>query len=415
MMAEHGRAMRFCPQCGTRLADGARFCSGCGQPLAAAAGPAPLAAASAGARSLRDQAPGLVVLTLFLAAGLAIWLRVLQPSARTGSAPPSPGAPAAAGLPADHPPLELPDEAKQFIASLTSKADAAPSDVAAWKTLAQVQARAAEVDPSYRARALESYRHVLGLAPDDLEAIQGLGNVYYDQQQYAAAAQQYEQYLKVKPDDPNVRTDLGTTYLYQRQVDRAIDTYASVLKDHPDFMQAYFNLGLAYQAKGDRAKATAALAKARSLAPDEATRAQIDRVSAQLEGKAGARSGLDAIAEADTPAGAPPATDAGAARPAPPSGAPAPSDFKGEVEAGLRAHPILGPKITAIDWPEPTHARARIADFPMQAMPDFARNLFRARLETILDDAKTKHGVAGECTLELVDAASGAPMETITH
>jgi hypothetical protein len=51
----------------------------------------------------------------------------------------------------------------------------------------------------------------------------------------------------------------------------------------------------------------------------------------------------------------------------------------------------------------------------MQAMPDFARNLFRARLETILDDAKTKHGVTAECAIELVDAASGAAMETVTH
>jgi tetratricopeptide (TPR) repeat protein len=423
MVVERGHPMRFCPQCGTRLAEGGRFCSGCGQPLAAAAAAAataaPLASATAASasarRPLRDQAPGLVVLTLFLAAGLAIWLRVLQPSARTGSAPTSPSPPEAGGMPADHPPLALPDEAKQFVASLATKADAAPSDVGAWKTLAQVQARAAEIDPSYRAQAVESYRHVLGLAPDDLEAMQGLGNVYYDQQQYAAAAQQYEDYLKVKPDDPNVRTDLGTTYLYQRQIDRAIDTYASVLKAHPDFMQAYFNLGLAYEAKGDRTKAAEALAKARSLAPDDATRAQIDRVSGQLEGKAGAHGGLDAIAEAGTPDGAPPATAAGAARPTPPSTGAAASDFKGAVEAGLRAHPILGPKITAIDWPEPTHARVRVANFPMQAMPDFARNLFRARLETILDDAKTKHGVTGECTIELVDTASGTAMETVTH
>lgn len=54
-------------------------------------------------------------------------------------------------------------------------------------------------------------------------------------------------------------------------------------------------------------------------------------------------------------------------------------------------------------------------DFPMDAMPEFARNLFRARLETILDDAKTAHKVSDETSIELVDAASAKSMERVTH
>src|SRR6185295_7459665 len=99
----------YCSQCGARLARDARFCSACGAKIAetadphGAGGPVPSAAATAsppkraGAsatrsapaappaatarapRTLRDQVPGLVVLTLFLAVGLAIWVRVLEP------------------------------------------------------------------------------------------------------------------------------------------------------------------------------------------------------------------------------------------------------------------------------------------------------------------------------------------------
>jgi tetratricopeptide (TPR) repeat protein len=305
------------------------------------------------ARGLREQLPGLVVLTVFLAAGLAIWVTVLRPTARVGTAPSRPAPPpAGAAVPPDHPPMALPDEAKKFVASMVEKAKAAPNDVAAWTSLAQVQGRASEIDPSYRAQAVESFKHVLTLAPDNLDAIRGLGNLYYDQGDHSAAATQYERYLASKPDDPSVRTDLATTYLYQRQVDRAITAYQSVLADHPDFMQAHFNLALAYEAKGDRAKAFESLAKAKSLAPDEQTRTQIDRVRTQLEGAASARGPLAAGGAAPdvgrpAPAAASPGGPPAAA--SAPAGAAAPGSFREAVEAALRAHQILGPKISRIE------------------------------------------------------------------
>jgi tetratricopeptide (TPR) repeat protein len=425
-MSEQGPkgVAKFCAQCGATLPAGARFCAGCGRALAA-----PLAAA--GARGLREQAPGLVVLTLFLAVGLGIWVSVLRPAAGpagplAGAGRPAPPTQGAGNVPPDHPPLTLPDEGKKFIASLVAKAEAAPADVGAWRTLAQVQARASEIDATYGQRAIDSYKHVLSLAPGDPEATRSLGNLYYDQQNYTASAEQYEKFLEANPGDPNVRTDLATTYLYQRQIDRAIDTYGKVLAANPEFLQAHFNLGLAYEAKGEREKALASLAKARSLATDEPTRSQIDRVTAQLKGEAPplAAAGGGQAPPGGAGAGAPgPATGGGAAKPpmapgsaAPkPPAAPAAADFKGEVEAALRAHQILGPKITAIEWPAATQARVLVANFPMQAMPEFARNLFRARLETILDDAKTKHGEKGETAIEVVDAASGASMDRVVH
>ena len=51
----------------------------------------------------------------------------------------------------------------------------------------------------------------------------------------------------------------------------------------------------------------------------------------------------------------------------------------------------------------------------MDGMPEFARNLFKGRLETMLDDAKTAHDVKGETAIEIVDAATGNTMERVTH
>jgi tetratricopeptide (TPR) repeat protein len=405
---------RFCSACGERLAATARFCAGCGQ----AVGAAPIAATS-----LRDQLPGLVVLVFFLVAGLAVWVGVLQPGASTSKAPGRGGPPAAgargasagagAEMPADHPPVGLPDEAKKFVAELAEKAKAAPQDVAAWKSLAQVQARAAEMEPSYGAQALESWNRVLALAPEDSEAIRGIGNVYYDQQKFDAAAEQYERYLKTHRDDASVRTDLATAYLYQRQVDKAVATYLEAIKARPDFLQAHFNLGLAYEAKGDREKALASLDKARSLATDEETRTRIDRVKTQL-----AATPVGAAAAGIAGAGNAPEAGGGGAPPPGPATATAPAptgaDFPSQVEAQLRAHQILGPRIQSIEWPEPGRARVLVANFPMQGMPESARNLFKTRLETIVRDAKAKFAVNAARTIEIVDAADGSTMETVS-
>jgi tetratricopeptide (TPR) repeat protein len=419
---------RFCSACGERVQPTARFCASCGQ----AVGGAPAAGTS-----LRDQLPGLVVLGFFLAAGLFVWIGVLQPGATTSSAPGRGRPPASAGgtaavdgsgeMPSDHPPVGLPDEAKKFVAQLADKAKAAPQDAAAWKSLAQVQARAAEMDPSYGEQALASWQHVLTIAPDDDDAVRGIGNVYYDQQKFDLAAERYERFLAKHPDDASVRTDLATAYLYQRQVDKAIAGYQQAIASKPGFLQAHFNLGLAYEAKGDREKALASLAKARELATDDDTRTRIDRVKTQLEGTppgAAAANIANAPAAvtaggAPRPAGAPPASAAsgGMAPPHPGAGNPSAAsgkDFPSQVEAQLRAHQILGPKIQSIEWPDATRARVVVADFPMQSMPEFARNMFRTRLETILGDAKQKFGVTDARTIEVVDAASGTAMETVT-
>jgi cytochrome c-type biogenesis protein CcmH/NrfG len=418
-------AASLCAQCGGRIAVGSRFCPGCGRPTAGPVRPgesshrqAAAPGAAVPADTLRGRLPGLAVLAVFLAVGLGIWVSVLRPGAPTSSAPSRSVPPRGAGaMPPDHPPIVLPDEAKKLLDSLAATANAAPTDVSAWRNLAQAQTRAAEIEPSYGSRAVESYRHVLGLAPDDTDALRGLGNLHYDQRQYASATEHYERYLKLKPDDVNVRTDLATAYLYQRQVDRAIELYEKVIETNPTFIQAHFNLGLAYEAKGDRDKALASLAKARTLAADDAARAQIDRVVAQLTSAAARAAGPGALAD-DQGAGVAPAgasAPAGGAGSTPAGAGSTAGTFRDDVEAALRGQEILGPKITAIEWPEPTRARVLLTGFPMQAMPEGARGVFRGRLETVLGDAKARHGVSEESAIDLVDAATGTSMELVTR
>jgi tetratricopeptide (TPR) repeat protein len=382
--------VRFCPRCGAKAVPQANFCAACGEALPGAARNPQTQTAPALSRSL--LVPGCIVLSLYLLLGTGLWVFVLRsqpfppPVAAAGEGQASPGG---SNLPANHPQVSLPEEAKKLLAELVEKANAAPQDIKTWKILAEAQSRAARLDSSYRSAALSSFRHVLELAPNDLDALRGVGNVYYDFEEYAKAISYYQKYLALNPEDPSVRTDLGTMYLYTNDADRAISEYQAVLAQKPDFFQAYFNLGIAYQEKGVPDKARESLARAKALTTDKNIQGKIDEVLAQFGGPA------------PTPAAAPAAD-------------PARSPFQRAVEKLFRGHEIMGPRVSRIEWPAPAEAQVFFQNFPMAAMPREVRERFLGKLRTQVTEAKSANSVGGTAKIELIDADTNQIMETIT-
>ena len=381
---------RFCPQCGTKTIPQANFCTNCGAPLGGKTEGQPakksVVPSLTGARRL--PLPGLVVLSCYLAVGIGLWVFVLrtEPFAPT----PTSSTQASTGgsaLPQDHPQVSLPEEVTRRIAELVAQANAAPQDPNAWRTLAEVQFRASQLDASYRSAALASYRKLFELAPNDLDALRGLGNVYYDLEEHHQSIEYYQRYLALDPDNASVTTDLGTMYLYTGQVDRAIALYQSVLAKQPGFFQAHFNLGVAYQEKGLPEQAAASLQQAKSLTDNTTVQARIDQLLAQFS---------NGTAPSQTAA---------------PTQA---SPFQQAVEALFRAHEMMAPKIVRIEWPSHTQARVFFRNFPMAGMPQTVRDSFREKLRGQLIDAGQKTGISGLATVELIDIDTQQVMETLT-
>jgi len=340
--------------------------------------------------------PGLSVLLFYLVVGTGLWVFVLQsqpfPSVTaTASTNEGPASRGGSALSQNHPQVSLPEEAKKLLAELVEKANAAPQDLKTWKTLAEAQSGAARLDSSYRSAALSSYRHVLELAPNDLDGLRGVGNIYYDFEAYAKAIEYYQQYLALNPDDPRVRTDLGTMYLYTSDIDRAVSEYQVVLAKNPDFFQAHFNLGIAYQEKGETAKARESLVRAKSLTTDQNIHARIDQVLAQFGGTS-----------------SPPSSPVAA--PVNPNHSP----FQQAVEKLFRSHEIMGPRIDRIEWLAPVEARVFFQNFPMTAMPPDIRGRFLDKLRTQVTEAKNANNLSGTARVELIDADTNQLMETIT-
>jgi tetratricopeptide (TPR) repeat protein len=413
--AAGGFSVRFCPQCGASVVAAARFCVECGVRLdaleiaATVAGSTPSHAATAGERaSARLQsstlAPFAAACGAILAVGILVAYGVMRqiPQRETllASAPQqaSQTSPVqdAQQLPSGHPAIQLPKEAREFIASIERKAEANPRDLAAWDKYGDVCFRAAASDPTYYPKAATAYAHVLKLDPDDLDALRGVGNIDFDQHKYDEAIAAYEHYLSKKPDDPEVRTDLGTMLLSSGSADQAVLQYRKVLETHPNFFEASFNLGIAYGQMNELDAARAAFERAKVLAPDAEAGNRVTRMLAEL-GATSASPGSSKPAQATAAV----AADS--------------SSFKGAMERMLRDLPIAGPKVASVQWPSATRARVLMDNFPMDQMPPFAAAKFMSDLKTGIGDVKSAHDIRVPVEIDICDVASGRVMQSVTE
>jgi len=419
--------MRFCPQCGAPLTIGAKFCVECGSPLTGAVSgarePGNFVGSAARGRNIPITTAFVIVFLAITVVGLgaAAWIMMRTPEPAPGqlavanapaaSAPnaaaPEQNAtvnPAAAGsqngtLPAGHPKIELPTEARTFVDKTEKDARAKPGDVEAWNKFGAVSMRAAMFDQTYYGKAEEAYGHVLKLDPDNLDALRGIGDIDYDRQRYDEAIAAYEHYLKKKPDDPEVRTDLGTMYLYTGNADQAVVQYKKAVAGNPGFFPAYLNMGITYAQENKPQDALATLKQAQAIAPDDTARGQVKDLIAKITGAPAASAPMAAQAS-----GSPPA--------APTAGA---KDFHGAIEQMVRGLQIAGPMVGSVQWPDKLKASVLMNNFPMDEMPPPAKKMFLADVKAKIDAVKKDNSVSSPVEVNFVDGASGRVMETITE
>jgi tetratricopeptide (TPR) repeat protein len=385
-------SMKFCPECGSPVQPGAKFCVSCGQPLS-------LSATAPQRAPIRFPPAFVAVFVGVVIAGLAVAGILIRQHRKQQAQQES--AQTSANLPPGHPQVELPAKAREFISNLEAQAKKQPKDIAIWNRLGTVGLRAALFDASYYRLAGDAYGHVLQLDPENLEALRGIGNLNYDRQKYDEAIAAYEHYLKHKPDDPDVQTDLGTMYLYTGNPDQAIKRYQKAISIKPGFFDAYFNMGVAYGAMNDNANARAALNQALKSAPDQDSKSRVNDLLAKLGGGAQvASAGGGAIGDGTVTS--------------PSQSGAAPNSFQGQIESMVRGLPFAGPKVQSVKWDSKNKATVLMNDFPMDAMPPFARQKFLSDLGSGIEDAKKAYHIDGPFELEIADAASGQVMETVT-
>jgi tetratricopeptide (TPR) repeat protein len=116
---------------------------------------------------------------------------------------------------------------------------------------------------------LTALRERLKTNPDDLAAIVGLADMYFDAGKFDQAAGFARRALTLDPGNPDVRTDYATA-LHQTGHDlEALAQLDIVLEQRPKFVQALFNRGIVLQAIGRRTDAFAAFQRFIAVAPND--------------------------------------------------------------------------------------------------------------------------------------------------
>ena len=90
-------------------------------------------------------------------------------------------------------------------------------------------------------------------APDDVQLIVDLANLYFEIESFQGAISYFGRALEFRPDDPALRTDMATALYYSNQVEDAIVEFETALAIAPNHPQTLFNMGVVIlQESGNR-------------------------------------------------------------------------------------------------------------------------------------------------------------------
>ncbi len=90
----------------------------------------------------------------------------------------------------------------------------------------------------------ENYRAILRKEPNNLQALIGIGNLYYQTNQERKAIESFEKALAQDPSNSNVRTDMAVCLRRTGNFDRAIGELTKAIAANPRHHHARYNLGV---------------------------------------------------------------------------------------------------------------------------------------------------------------------------
>jgi len=110
----------------------------------------------------------------------------------------------------------------------------------------QPPAPAGEVEP-IRLNAvaeIENYKEILRKDPNNLQALIGIGNLYFDTKKDLLAIENYRKALAMDPSNTNVRTDMAVCYRRSGNPGQAVEELKRAISTTPRHAQSRYNLGV---------------------------------------------------------------------------------------------------------------------------------------------------------------------------
>jgi tetratricopeptide (TPR) repeat protein len=91
---------------------------------------------------------------------------------------------------------------------------------------------------------IENYKEILRKDPNNLQALIGIGNLYFDTNQDLLAIENYRKALALDPMNSNVRTDMAICYRRSGNPGRAVEELKKAISTTPRHAQSRYNLGV---------------------------------------------------------------------------------------------------------------------------------------------------------------------------
>jgi len=91
---------------------------------------------------------------------------------------------------------------------------------------------------------IDNYKEILRKDPNNLQALIGIGNLYFDTKQDLLAIESYRKALSMDPTNTNVRTDMAVCYRRSGNPSQAVEELKKAISMTPRHAQSRYNLGL---------------------------------------------------------------------------------------------------------------------------------------------------------------------------
>jgi tetratricopeptide (TPR) repeat protein len=197
---------------------------------------------------------------------------------------------------------------------------------------------------------------ILEIERTDQEALLALADVSYQERVYDKAAEYYERYLKIQPVDTNVRARYASSLTVTGKADQAIRELDKILEKDSDNFAALAYLTVAYAQVGDKKRALDIGARAMELAQEGEARHELKKFIDKIDNRE-----IESLTEPSSVENATP-------------------DIK-KFEKLLRSNSVAGAKVKSVELEAQFIIKISMNDFPMQAMPEFAKNKFISSLK----------------------------------
>lgn len=258
--------------------------------------------------------------------------------------------------------------------------------------------------------AVDVFSIILNKEQRDPEATIWMGDISFEQRLFQQSVEYYRRYLSIEPKDLLVKAKLASALTFLKNFKESESLLREVLASDPKNFQAAAYLGVTLAELGDIKGALEAIDTAVNIAPSAEAKERIERFKATLlappkkspspeaaEGASARNANAGKIANSQTVSSASVSSASVSSSAVSSSSGPAAA-----VAAYLRENQVAGPKFVSTEQ-EGQKIVIFMRDFPMEAMPPFAREKFVGGIRGVAN----KNG-GTQLKISVKDVSSGA-------